>query len=74
MILFAIKTELISFIYSIHCIRTDYGRYPAETIMQSAFLRAASKAHEQLVDHDEADWDLMGSLTEELTNEVRRLT
>tara|TARA_R100001129_G_C5251309_1_gene228435 strand:+ start:698 stop:826 length:129 start_codon:yes stop_codon:yes gene_type:complete len=42
--------------------------------MQSAFLRAASKAHMQLVDHDEADWDLMGSLTEELTNEVRRLT
>ena len=37
--------------------------------MQKALHEAACNAHWQLVEADEADWDLMGSLTEEIMNE-----
>ena len=67
-ILFTLKTQLISFIYRLDLLQTDYGRNPAATVMQEAFHQAAFNAHWQLVEANEADWDLMGSLTEELTN------
>ena len=68
-ILFKYKTQLISFIYTQDLFYTDYGRNPAATAMQKALHEAACNAHWQLVEADEADWDLMGSLTEQIMNE-----